>query len=154
MATSRLFGNRMNFSLRSTLVMIAAPPLVAFMLVSGHDIYRNYQSYMKLERQLRIQKLAQAGGNLVLVLPSEATSAPQNLNERRKDTDEALTNLQSTFESWKSEGFRDPVVEETIAFIASKRSEINKYRQGLTQGRICQRHGCPPINQQWPPVSG
>ncbi|HWU63974.1 MAG TPA: methyl-accepting chemotaxis protein [Ensifer sp.] len=116
------------FSLRSLLYLIAIVPLAAFLLLGATAAWQSYEQFVSIEKQLIVQQLANAGGKIAQVLPSESFATPENKVERRRITDEAFDALFSAYDGWKKAGRADSAIEGAIATIREKYALIPGFR--------------------------
>ena len=124
-----------SLSLKTLLYLIATAPLLAFLWFSGQATYTSYQSYTTLEHQLFVQRLANAGGAIAQALPGEAFATPDNMAERRRATDASIATLEKVFSEWKAQGNSDATIENSVAFILTKRPQLGEYRAMVDSGK-------------------
>lgn len=115
--------------LQQLLYLIAAAPLLAFLWLGADAVSQAYDKYAVMEKQMEVQRLAEAGRLIARALPAEDFATPQTRAERRADTDAALANLLAAFEAWKADGNSDAVIEANIETIRSKLVRLPEYRQ-------------------------
>ncbi|MDI5929705.1 methyl-accepting chemotaxis protein [Rhizobium leguminosarum] len=123
-----------SLSLKSLLYITVTVPLLGFLWTSGQATYNAYHSYSALERQIVVQQLASAGGEVAQALPMEAFATPDQRIERRQTTDAAIVSLQSAFEAWKAEGNTDAAIERSVAFIMERKEPLSTYRKMVDSG--------------------
>lgn len=121
-------------SLRKQLYLIAIAPLVAFLWLSVTSVWHSYQQYAELDRQMVVQTLAMAGGQIAQVLPAEAFATADNLAERRKAVDQGLVTLKAAYADWQARGGRDETIEKAFALILSKEEGLAEYRKAVDVG--------------------
>ncbi|MBD8685861.1 nitrate- and nitrite sensing domain-containing protein [Rhizobium sp. CFBP 13717] len=120
-----------NFSLRSLLYLIAFAPLAAFLFLSISSVWTSYNRYVNLEKQLVVQRLANAGAAIAVVLPSEGVAPPDKLAQKRKETDDALVALKQAYDDWKTLGKVDPAIDAAVSFVMERKDRINGFRAKL-----------------------
>ncbi len=124
-----------SLSLKTLLYLIATAPLLAFLWFSGQATYGAYQSYSALERQLFVQRLANAGGAIAQALPGEAFAKPDQLVERRNATDTEIATLERAYSAWKAQGNSDAAIEKSVSFILEKRPALAQFRKVADAGQ-------------------
>ncbi len=128
-----------NLSLRSLLYLIAFAPLAAFLFLSISSVWTSYNRYIALENQLAVQRLANVGADIALLVPGEGLAPPDQVAARRKETDNAFVNLRQLYESWKALGNSDQQIEATAKFLFESKSRLDESRarrdrkQGLSE---------------------
>lgn len=117
-----------NLSLRSLLYLIAFAPLAAFLFLSISSVWTSYNRYIALENQLAVQRLANVGADIALLVPGEGLAPPDQVAARRKETDNAFVNLRQLYESWKALGNSDQQIEATAKFLFESKSRLDESR--------------------------
>ncbi|MGD9479640.1 methyl-accepting chemotaxis protein [Shinella sp. G-2] len=116
------------FSLQQLLYLIAVAPLLAFLWLGGEAVSEAYDKYEVMQRQMVVQRLAEAGRKIAQALPAEGFSTADTRTRQRAVTDEALANLNAAFEDWKAEGNRDGSIESDVGIIRTKLEGLATYR--------------------------
>ena len=120
-------------SLKALLYSAICLPLVAMTCLIGNEIRRGYESYRSFERQVILQRLANAGGELAQALPQEIFSSPEQLEEARNRSDRAFQVLDETYSAFLKSGQADSVVDKKIEFIHSKKAAWAGFRDAVTK---------------------
>ena len=101
--------------------------------VTGYEIWRGCENYQSFKRQVFLQQLANAGGELAQALPHEIFSSPQQLNEARDRSDRAFQALDVAYSAYVKSGQSDAVVDKKIQFVHSKMAAWAGFRDAVTK---------------------
>ena len=88
-------------SLRTLLLVLAMAPLAAFVVVCSLTSWGYYCEYASFQRAMVSQRLANAGGELALALPSETLATPDLVSRRRAETDKVLDKVAAAYQACK-----------------------------------------------------
>lgn len=72
---------------RASLTLLALVPLLAVVCLGAFVSWNSYASYRELERALALEKLARAGGELMLVMPVEGAATAATRSDIRVKAD-------------------------------------------------------------------
>ncbi|MGP4689599.1 methyl-accepting chemotaxis protein [Agrobacterium pusense] len=128
-----MFSLTRKLSLKALLYSSICLPLAAMTGVTGYEIWRGYENYQSFNRQVFLQQLANAGGELAQALPQEIFSSPEQLSEARDRSDRAFQALDEAYSAYVESGQSDAVVDKKIRFVHSKMAAWAGFRDAVTK---------------------
>jgi methyl-accepting chemotaxis protein len=124
----RLFAGR---SVKTLLNISVIVPLTGFIFLAGQQIVTSYSDYKTLGSALYYQKIASAGAELALALPSEAFAPNEKRQDARARTDRAFESVAAALTEASAQGMRDQTIEDDASFIQNQHGLLETYRQGI-----------------------
>ncbi|MCK8778589.1 methyl-accepting chemotaxis protein [Rhizobium sp. NTR19] len=130
---SRFFGS---LSFRVLLFMLAAVPLVAVGVLGVTATVNSYREYDKLSRAALLERLGNAGGELMMALPVESAAAPEARLPARKRTDDAYKAIADAYAALVANGVNDTFLADIKKQVDDRYSKLAEFRTAVDSGPV------------------
>jgi methyl-accepting chemotaxis protein len=118
-------------SVSNLLYLATLLPSMLMVSLGCLQVAQSYQNYSNAAEVVKIQQLADAGGELAQALPAELFSKPENLPQTRQQSDSAFAALYQKYEAYKQSGGSDAVLESKIAMIKEAQPRWVEFRKAV-----------------------
>ncbi|MGI8397629.1 methyl-accepting chemotaxis protein [Agrobacterium deltaense] len=119
---------------RLSLMLLALVPLLAVICLGMLASINSYNQYRALEGALALERLARAGGALMLAMPREGAATPDKRASIRTETDAAHKVLVEDYGRVVSSGVVGPELEEIKKVLDQRWSKLPEYRAAVDAG--------------------
>ncbi|WP_105370085.1 methyl-accepting chemotaxis protein [Neorhizobium huautlense] len=119
---------------RASLTLLALVPLLAVVCLGAFVSWNSYASYRELERALALEKLARAGGELMLVMPVEGAATAATRSDIRVKADSAHRALLEIYDKTVAFGINDAGLAKTKSSLDERWGKLPEYRSAIDAG--------------------
>jgi methyl-accepting chemotaxis protein len=119
---------------RASLTLLALVPLLAVVCLGAFVSWNSYSSYRELERALALEKLARAGGELMLVMPVEGAATAATRTDIRAKADNAYRALVDVYGKTVAFGINDTGLVKIKSSLDERWSKLPEYRSAIDAG--------------------
>jgi methyl-accepting chemotaxis protein len=124
------------FSFKPLLISLTVVPLMAAMALGVVSSFEAYQTYEEMSDAVALERLARAGGNLLLVLPVEGAAAPSERVAKRANTDAAYKEVVDAYEGAVASGYDDSVLRQLKTQLTERYARIGEFRSAVDADRV------------------
>jgi len=125
-----------SLSFRALLTVLAIVPLAAVAVLGAIVIRDEYSNYQKLSGAAALERLAGAGGQLMLALPVESASAPDQRPQMRQKTDTAYKAIVASYGDVIAAGYDDQILSNIKRGLDERYAKLNEFRSKVDAGPI------------------
>lgn len=124
------------FSFKALLTSLTVVPLLAAMTLGVVASWEAFQTYEKMSDAVALERLARAGGNMLLVLPVEGAAIPSERAEKRERTDSAYKELLDAYDAAVASGYQDRTLNDLKTRLAENYGRIGEFRSAVDADRL------------------
>ncbi|MFB9951763.1 methyl-accepting chemotaxis protein [Rhizobium puerariae] len=119
---------------RASLTLLALVPLLAVVCLGAFVVRNSYMHYRELERALVLEKLARAGGELMLIMPVEGAASAAQRPEIRAKADGRYAQLIEIYNQTVAFGVQDSALSKIKSNLEERWSKLSEYRSAIDAG--------------------
>lgn len=120
--------------IRASLILLALLPLSAVVVLGSVMSWSSYSSYKDLERSIMLERLARAGGDLVLTIPGETQSSVATRAESRARSDAAYKQITDMYDGVLALGISSDSLAKTMATLSENWKKVTEFRSLVDGG--------------------
>ncbi|WP_246103126.1 methyl-accepting chemotaxis protein [Rhizobium straminoryzae] len=119
---------------RKALSLLSFVPLAAVVGLGAAVGWKSYENYDKLERAHAMAMLARGGGEMMMIMPMDASASPAERPAIRATTDQIYKDMTAQLGHLKELGYADPFTQKLVADLEANYARIPEFRQLLDAG--------------------
>ncbi|SMC59735.1 methyl-accepting chemotaxis protein [Rhizobium sp. RU36D] len=123
-------------SFRTLLTTLAVVPLVAVLGLGTLAVTEAYQNYDALARDVLLERIGNAGGELMMALPVESAAKPETRAQLRQKTDAAYKNLDAAYAAVTATGLSDKFLSDTKQMVDERYAKLAEFRAMVDAGPV------------------
>ncbi|MBB4956011.1 methyl-accepting chemotaxis protein [Agrobacterium vitis] len=118
------------------LTSLAVVPLVAAIALGAVMSWDALQNYRKMSNAITLERLARAGGNLLLKMPLEGAASADKRAAARQATDAAYQETITAYNAAEAAGYHDEILIGFRNRLVESYSKISEYRSAVDGNRV------------------
>ncbi|MCF6371020.1 methyl-accepting chemotaxis protein [Rhizobium halophilum] len=125
-----------SLSFRALLTVLAVVPLTAVAALGAILTLEAYGDYQKLSGAAALERLASAGGRMMLALPVESASSADQRPQMRQITDEAYRSISTSYDEVVAAGYSDNLLADIKVKLDERYVKLAEFRSMVDAGPV------------------
>ena len=125
-----------SLSFRSLLTLLAIVPLAAVAVLGTIVLRDTFGNYQKLTGAAALERLAGAGGQLMLALPVESAAPADQRPQMRQKTDAAYKSIVANYNDVIEAGYEDRILADIKRVLDERYAKLSEFRAKVDAGPI------------------